>query len=92
MQLKLKPLSQFETNAALGQDENYSKELYVFPVPYGTDGFPPFQKNQAQFVNFIYKPRASLVFALEYRHLRTTLLGGQSASGDQVNLAAGVHF
>jgi len=92
VQLKLKPLSQFETNAALGQDENYSKELYVFPVPYGTDGFPPFQKNQAQFVNFIYKPRASLVFALEYRHLRTTLLGGQSASGDQVNLAAGVHF
>jgi len=92
VQLKLKPLPQFETNAALGQDENYSKDLHVFPVPFNVSGFPPFQKNQAQFVNFIYKPKTSLVLALEYRHLRTTMFGGTSASGDQVNLAAGVHF
>jgi len=91
VQLKLKPLSQFEANAALGQDENYSKDLHVFPVPYA-GSFPPFQKNQAQFVNFIYKPKTSLVFALEFRHLRTTMFGGESAAGDQVNLAAGVHF
>jgi len=61
-------------------------------VPFTVDGFPPFQKNQAQFVNFIYKPRESLILALEYRHLRTTMFGGVSASGEQVNLAAGVHF
>ena len=92
VQLKLKPLPQFETNAALGQDENYSQDLHLFPVPFTVDGFPPFQKNQAQFVNFIYKPRESLILALEYRHLRTTMFGGVSASGEQVNLAAGVHF
>ena len=91
-QLKLKPLLVFEINAALGHDENYAQDLRFYPVPYGIDGFPPFQKNQAQFVNFVYTPRSALVFALEYRHLRTTFAGGQSASGDQVNLAAGVHF
>lgn len=91
-QVKLKPLSVFEINSAMGQDENYAALLKFFPVPFGLNGFPAFQKNQAQFVNFIYTPKTSLVFALEYRHLRTTFAGGQSASGDQVNLAAGVHF
>jgi hypothetical protein len=91
-QLKLKPISTFEINSAMGQDENYATDLRFFAFPFGVNGFPAFQKNQVQFVNFIYTPRTSLVFALEYRHLRTTFAGGQSASGDQVNLAAGVHF
>ena len=91
-QLKLKPLPIFEINGALGQDENFASGLRFFAVPFGVSGFPALQKNQAQFVNFIYKPRASLLFALEYRHLRTTMAGGESASGDQVNVAAGVHF
>jgi len=91
-QLKLKPISTFEINSAIGQDENYAASLRFFPVPFGVNGFPAFQKNQAQFVNFVYTPKTSLVLAMEYRHLRTTFAGGQSASGDQVNLAAGVHF
>lgn len=91
-QLKLKPLALFEINTALGQDENYASDLRFFSVPYKTDGSPAFQKNQAQFINLIYTPHSTLLFALEYRHLRTTFAGGSSASGDQVNLAAGVHF
>jgi hypothetical protein len=91
-QLKLKPLPVFEINIAMGQDENYARDLRTFLFPFATDGFPAFQKNQAQFVNFIYTPRSVLIFALEYRHLRSTLAGSQSASGDQVNVAAGVHF
>lgn len=91
-QLKLKPVALFEVNAALGQDENYASDLHLFPVSYSSDGLPAFQKNQARFINFIYTPRSALLFALEYRHLRTTFAGGKSATGDQINLAAGVHF
>lgn len=91
-QVKLKPTMRFEINAALGQDENYGKDLRFFSVPYTDYGLPAFQKNRAGFLNFIYKPRTSLLFALEYRRLFTAPAVGPSASGDQVNLAAGVQF
>jgi hypothetical protein len=89
-QIKLKPVVQFEINGAIGQDENYGKDLASYP--FAVYGYLAFQKNRAGFVNLIYKPAASLLFALEYRRLQTTLSRSQAASGDQVNLAAGVHF
>jgi hypothetical protein len=50
------------------------------------------QKNRTDLVNVIYKPNSILLFALEYRHLFTQVANGPWAKGDQVNLAAGVHF
>jgi hypothetical protein len=91
-QLKIMPSTHFEINGAFGQDENLSQSLKVFPVAFSAAGFPAMQKNRTEFVNFIYKPNSALLLALEYRHLFTATMNSAGASGDQVNLAAGVHF
>lgn len=91
-QLKVRPAQRFQINGAFGQDENFGKDLRFFPTSYASMGFPPFKKNRTEFLNFIYEPNSFLLFAVEYRHLTTTPPAGESASGDHLNLAAGVRF
>ncbi|HEX4427489.1 MAG TPA: hypothetical protein VH079_18960 [Terriglobales bacterium] len=91
-QLKIIPASRFEINGAFGQDGNYGRDLRFFPVAFTNYGFPALQKNQAGFLNVIYRPKSIFLFALEYRRLFTAPSIGESASGDQVNAAMGVHF
>jgi len=91
-QLKVLPATRFEINGALGQDENFGQDLRFFPISFTDYGFPALKKNRTEFVNFIYKPNSVLLFAIEYRRLFTTPAVGESASGDQVNAAAGVRF
>jgi hypothetical protein len=91
-QLKFIPATRVEINGAFGQDENYGKNLRFFPFSFDANGFPAMQKNRTDLVNVIYKPSSVLLFAVEYRHLFTLPAGFAGAKGDQVNLAAGVHF
>jgi hypothetical protein len=91
-QLKFKPTSRFEVNAAAGQDENSGNSLHFFANPISTMGFPPLQKNRAEFVNFIYTPNSVLLFSAEYRHLFTAPVNAEGSSGDHINLGAGVRF
>jgi hypothetical protein len=91
-QLKAIPSTHFEINGAFGQDENYGRDLRIFPFSFTAEGFPAMQKNRTGLVNFIYKPSAALLFALEYRHLFTAPENSPGNTGDQLNLAAGVHF
>jgi hypothetical protein len=90
-QLKVKPATRFEINAAFGQDENFGSDLRAFPVPFA-GGFPALKKNRTTFLNFIYEPNSFLLFAVEYRHLLTAPALGERATGDHLNLAAGVRF
>jgi len=92
VQLKFTPSVRVEVNGAFGQDENYGKDLRVFPFAFDANGFPAMQKNRTDLVNFIYKPNSILLFALEYRHLFTQVPNNAGVKGDQVNLAAGVRF
>jgi len=92
VQLKFTPTVRVEVNGAFGQDENYGKDLRVFPFSFDANGFPAMQKNRTDLVNFIYKPNSFLLFALEYRHLFTQVPNNAGAKGDQLNLAAGVRF
>ena len=91
-QLKLMPISRLEINGAFGQDENYGHDLRFFPFSFDANGFPAMQKNRTDLVNLVYKPSSVLLFAVEYRHLFTLPASFAGAKGDQVNLAAGVHF
>lgn len=91
-QLKITPATHFEINGALGQDENYGKDLRVFPFSFTGAGFPAMQKNRTDIVNFIYRPTSALLLALEWRHLFTLPANSVAHSADQLNLAAGVHF
>lgn len=92
LQLKVRPVTHFETNAAFGQDENFGSSLRFFPMPWAGPEFLAFKKNRTELLNLIYEPNASLLFAIEYRHLYTAPALGLGASGDHLNLAAGVRF
>ena len=92
VQLKFTPSSRVEVNGAFGQDGNSGEDLRFFPFSFDANGFPAMQKNRTDLVNFIYKPSSVLLFAVEYRHLFTLPAAFAGAKGDQVNLAAGVHF
>jgi hypothetical protein len=90
LQMKVTPTGRFEINAAAGQDDNFSRNFVKFP--YAADGSVPLKKNRTEFVNFIYKPNSLLLFALEYRRIFTVQATNVSASGAQLNMAAGVRF
>jgi hypothetical protein len=91
-QVKVIPATRVEINGAYGQDENFGKDLRVFPFSFTGAGFGAMQKNRTDLVNLIYKPTAVLVFAVEWRHLFTLPANAAGHSADQINLAAGVHF
>lgn len=90
-QLKLKASSRLEFNGALGLDNPYTQDLRAFPRPRSYI-FPALAQNRSGLVNFIYRPRSNLVFSGEYRHLRTFLIGSNSASADQLNMIMGILF
>lgn len=90
-QLKFKPTAKFEINGAFGQDNPFAGELRMFPESpsyYGT----LFSKNSSPFVNFIYQVRSDVLFSIEYRRLRTTVLDSDSYSADHVSLSLGYLF
>ena len=90
-QLKFKPTAKFEVNGAYGQDDPFASELRMFPASpsyYGT----LFSRNSGPFVNFIYQVRSDILFSIEYRRLRTTVLDSDSYSADHVSLSLGYLF
>ena len=90
-QTKFRPTSKLEFNAAVGTDNPYARDLkyFLYPQAYGD---PALAKNQGGFVNIIYRPRSDLLFAAEYRRLRTySLTDGRNSAG-HLNLSMGVLF
>jgi hypothetical protein len=90
-QTKFRPTSKLEFNAAVGTDNPYAQDLkyFLYPQAYGD---PALAKNQGGFVNVIYRPRSDLLFAAEYRRLRTySLTDGRNSAG-HLNLSMGVLF
>ena len=90
-QLKFKPLAQLEFNAAAGAANPLSKDLEFFATPRNY-AFTPLARNQTLLFNSIYHARSNLLFALEYRHLRTYALTGTKNSADHINFSIGVSF
>jgi hypothetical protein len=90
-QLKYRPASKWEFNAAFGMDNPYATDLRYFPYPQSY-GDATLARNQGSFVNVIYRPRSDLLFSAEFRHLTTYTItnGGNSAS--HLNLMMGVLF
>jgi hypothetical protein len=91
-QLKLAPSSRWEVNLAAGTDNPFASDLKRFAQPQTIEGRRPLARNQAAFLNAIYRPRSNLLVALEYRRLRTYFRDGGHASAGHINLAIGVSF
>jgi hypothetical protein len=90
-QLKYRPASKWEFNAAFGIDNPYASDLKYFAYPQSY-GDPALARNQGSFVNMIYRPRSDLLLSAEYRHLTTYTITDGGNSAGQFNLIMGVLF
>jgi hypothetical protein len=91
VQLKFKPKTNFEVNGAVGLDSPFANELRRFPASqyyYGT----LLSRNLSPFVNFIYQVRSDVLFSVEYRHLQTSQVNGNSSSAHHINIGLGYLF
>jgi hypothetical protein len=80
-----------EFNAAFGTDQVPASQLR----PYA--GAPSavylnLARNRTYVGNVIYSPSAYLLFSLEYRHLQTSPVNGDTNSGDVIGIATGYRF
>lgn len=90
-QLKFKVNEKNEFNFAAGYGGYDSVELrqaglddsYLARVP---------ARNETLFANYIIHPKSDLLFALEYRRLKTVAATGSPANADHVGVAAGFLF
>ena len=90
-QLKFRANSRLEFNGAFGMDDAFAADVRAFPG--GQSYFDSLlTQNRGTLVNFIYRPRSSLLFSGEYRHLRTFQIDSGSPTADQINLMMGVLF
>jgi hypothetical protein len=90
-QLKVRASAKLEFNGAFGLDNPYAQDLRAFATPQAY--FPAaVAQNRGELINFIYRPRSDLLFAGEYRHLRTFEIFGTSPTAEQVSMTMGVLF
>jgi hypothetical protein len=90
-QLKFKATPKLQFNGAFGQDNPFASDLRENGGNENTYG-APLSKNQSAFVNFIYQPRSDIVFSLEYRRLRTSLLDKNANVANLITLSVGYIF
>jgi hypothetical protein len=84
-QLKFKASNTLEFNAAAGVDNPTAAEVRA-------SGNPILIRNRGTLVNFVFRPRSSLLFSAEYGHLRSFELNNVSNGADQFNLMMGILF
>ena len=91
VQLKYKPVANFEVNFAYGQDNPFAGELRMYPASANYYGYL-LSRNQSPFVNFIYRVRSDVLFSVEYRRLQTYPLYGNSYIANQITMSVGYLF
>lgn len=90
-QLKEKVSRRLEFNWAFGLDDVFANELRRYAVPGGTM-YQNLSRNRTYTGNVIYSPSAYLLFSIEYRHLVSSPVLGNSANSDIIGLGAGYRF
>ncbi len=88
-QLKYKPASKWEINAAFGEDSPFATDIRQDEAPYS---YRPYLRNWTTMFNVIQRPRSNLMFSLEYRHLNSVEFSGQRDTAEHINLGVGVIF
>src|SRR5262249_29519172 len=92
-QIKFRQTEKLEWNGAFGQDNAFARDVRAFPFPPEQNYFDPsIARNRSSLVNFIYRPRSDLLFSMEYRHIRTSVVQGDSETAGQFNISLGVLF
>jgi hypothetical protein len=92
-QIKFRQTEKLEWNGALGQDNAFARDVRPFPsLPEQNYFDQSIARNRSSLVNFIYRPRSDLLFSMEYRHIRTSVVQGDSETARQFNVSMGVLF
>jgi hypothetical protein len=91
-QLKLKATNRLEFNAAVGLDNPTAAEVRGASASQTYLFSPLFVQNRGALVNFVFRPRSSLLFSGEYGRLRTAQLYDVSNNADQISLIMGILF
>jgi hypothetical protein len=90
-QIKERVNERLEFNAAFGLDNVFTGELRPYAVAGGTM-FQNLARNRTYTGNVIYSPSAYLLFSLEYRHLQSSPVNGNSSQSDIIGVGAGYKF
>lgn len=90
-QVKFKPRTNFQVNAALGQDNPFASELRLYPVVSSAYD-EALARNRSWLANFIYKPRSDVVMSVEFRRLKTHELNPGTNVANHLNLSLGYIF
>ena len=90
-QLKFRPKTQLEFNAAFGQDSTFAKDVMAGNIP-GQGYFSTIIRARGALANIIFRPRSDLLFSAEYHRLNSLALYDDRHSANQVNLVMGVLF
>jgi hypothetical protein len=91
-QIKFRQTEKLEWNGAFGQDSSFAGDLRLFPLSTQSYFDPSLARNRSAFLNFIYRPRSDLLFSVEYRHLRTIPVTGNSETAGHIDVSMGVLF
>ena len=89
-QLKLKPWTRLEFNAAVGQDSSFAGELRQFAASSGYFN-AALTQNRGGLLNFIYRPRSDLLFSMEFQRMATRSLYNDTTA-NHVALSMGILF
>ena len=91
-QLKYRATPKLEFNGAFGQDSPFAADVRYFGSQ--SESYAPayYTANRSAFGNVIYRPRSDLLFAAEYRRLRSFTIYDNSYEAGQVNMSVGVLF
>jgi hypothetical protein len=90
-QWQIHPNERLRFNAAFGIDNVLASQVAPYAGP-STAIYQNLTRNRTFTGNMIYSPSAYLLFSLEYRHLASSPVVGQTASGNIIGIAAGYKF
>ncbi len=91
-QLKYRAMPKLEFNGAFGLDNPFAADVRYFGEQAMSYAPAYLTRNRSAFGNVIYRPRSDLLFAAEYRRLRTFTIYDNSYEAGQVNMSMGVLF
>lgn len=81
-----------ETNAAIGQDNGFSRDFHAVVLPANASQAALRARNRMVVGNLIYRPKTYLIFSPEYRRIWTWPIFGKGNTADVFTLSVGYQF
>jgi hypothetical protein len=91
-QLKFQLTSKLEINGAFAEDNAFARGIRGFAIDADNGPNLIMGRNRGVLGNLVFRPRSDLLFAAEFRRLRTFPIYSSSSTVNQVNLAMGILF